>query len=94
MHDFEGTPAPWRLVNERTGTLIIAQHGTIIAHLEPTPITGSAAFDGPLIAAAPELLAVLEEIMPDGFTIRDNFDGEGWLKRAQAAIDRAIGVSA
>lgn len=49
--------------------------------------------DAELFAAAPDLYEVLMEIMPDGFTIRDNFDGEAWLKKAGAALKKARGES-
>ena len=46
--------------------------------------------NGPVLAAAPELLEALLEILPDGLTLRgDLFDAEGWLVKARAAIAKA-----
>lgn len=76
------TPGPWK-VSKPTGNYIVAPTGGIAALTY-----GATKADADLIAAAPELLAVLQEAVNKGY-MWDN-DPELWSK-ASAAIDKAKG---
>ena len=98
------TPGPW----VATGSLAIRTHdGATLANVRwddfyasddigerPYRDEEQAKANARLIAAAPELLEALEEVLPDGVTIRDDtFDAEGWLAKARAAIAKVRGAA-
>ena len=95
MSAFKGTPGPWEVGED--GDVIWGPEWegrkTFVASVpfNKTPRTEA---DARLIAAAPELLEALEELMSDVLDIRgvdvEEYKPEGF-KRARAAIAKATG---
>jgi hypothetical protein len=70
LHDTEGpmikhTPGPWAVSD--VGEVVVCATGRTLCDVYSPPATGEeqADVDAHLIAAAPDLLAVLEELLPD-----------------------------
>jgi hypothetical protein len=82
----EHTPGPWT-VSKPSGNYIDTPAGHSVAAL-----TYSATLaDAHLIAAAPDLLAALQEVLCDLDTLREPYRNEAICERVRAAIDKATG---
>lgn len=84
------TPGPWKVIPSPHGKKYrCVQYGTddTYASLEMLPA------DARLTAAAPDLLQLLQEILPElqGWD-DDPVDGKPWEVRARAAIAKATGT--
>lgn len=105
MKEFKGTPGPWR-VSEKRGDLIDIRHnsngiGAISLNLAHVVARQSwlkeAEANAKLIAAAPELLAALRDIIEastpfhSALEIDQQFDGEALYSNAVKAIKKASG---
>lgn len=81
------TPGPWRFIETRIGISVLAERsGQIIAKSPFRDEQGRA--DALLIAAAPELLAALKEVIELADTLGNEPD---WLGKASVAIAKATG---
>ena len=92
MSGFKGTPGPWE-VHQEDGDISIRQAGTTERGLGWSSYTQVAAelnniHDTNLVAAAPELLESLQEVM--AALTKLGFDGPA-ERKAQAAINKALG---
>jgi len=82
----EHTPGPWT-VSKPSGNYIDTPAGHSVAAL-----TYSATLaDAHLIAAAPDLLAALQEVLCDLDTLREPYRNEAICERVRAAIAKATG---
>lgn len=83
----EHTPGPWT-TDRRNGRVVISGEtlvATAFLQEEPTVARENAR----LIAAAPELLEALKEVIEDG--LKTNM--ESWITKANKAIAKATGAS-
>lgn len=85
------TPGPWMIRAERYRYIHVYAHGGGIAHLDT--VDGEGMANARLIAAAPDLLEVLEELLSMCQRQEDfHDDGDGCMfERASAAIAKARG---
>lgn len=85
MSEFKGTKWPWKVLNE---------DDFIVVHENDESVTFVAAcvddeHDAQLIAAAPDLLEALQEVLYELSTAREVHDGT--IRQADAAIAKALG---
>lgn len=78
------TPGPWKVFKGRDGYGVVGLCGGFYGEIEKEE-------DARLIAAAPELLAVLTEFKIASDKQEITFDGGAWLERVDAAIAKATG---
>ena len=97
--DAKHTPGPWILQGGRS---FRTQGGQFYLAYSTLKTTGEPSFkdfveldaNARLIAAAPELLAALHEMLPIvAMRVQGTTDGEPLLKRARAAIAKATGAT-
>jgi hypothetical protein len=83
------TPGPWRWL-PKEGQFIVAANSRIVAEV---PCQGCNPSDGPLIAAAPELLEALKAIVnsSDYGSPLEGDDNRPLMRNARAAIAKAEG---
>ena len=92
MEKQQHTPGPWTVRESSLSVSVVAQNGDAVFHESYKRIPGVME-DARLIAAAPDLLEALEEIVSAA-------DGDGWsqldadLRKARAAIAKATGGDA
>lgn len=104
MKNFKGTPGPWGEYREGFSTVYIEaklRDGVIqeVAACGPTEAgSEQQSANAHLIAAAPELLEALQEIV-NGTTafnsaleVEHEFDGVAMIENAKSAINKALGV--
>ena len=87
---FKGTPGPWRFEEyqdaiSETSVRVVGYNGDVVCDSEPYYAHALDPKNGPLIAAAPELL---EELI----SMADDMDSLGYdVKSARHAIAKALG---
>ena len=87
------TPAPWTLAAGHSTRVLLINDARGHAVGEYVDTRNPA--DARLIAAAPELLAALNDLLPIAArSVQGTTDGEPLLARARAAITRATGGAA
>lgn len=97
MKEFKGTKGPWR-VSEKRGDMIDIRHGDNsigamslnLARVTARQCWASEAeANAKLIAASPDLLEALQEVLYELSTAREVHDGT--IRQADAAIAKALG---
>lgn len=97
MSKFKGTPGPWGVRESSLSVSVVGQNGEVVFHESDKRIPG-VMDDARLIAAAPELLEALDDLihLAESAMLRANYDGgeydiDGELSDARAAIAKALG---
>ncbi|HDK7229040.1 TPA: hypothetical protein PTV58_002654 [Cronobacter sakazakii] len=99
MKDFKGSPAPWMVIDDHPQMAcfdIHGEHGDIYITIYRVD-ENRASHNAHLIAAAPDLLEALQDMLSGWKYIREQHGdlyGVGWDRaqdKAQAAISKALG---
>lgn len=93
-HTMGHTPGPWEADIEDVGTLlhraVIGPRGELVADCDAYRLSGEeTAANARLIAAAPDLLDALHELL----RATDFDNDEPWIVKAHAAISKATGAA-
>lgn len=83
------TPGPWKWFDYPDGRKLLSAPSRAVIHCPDAPMTCNAA-DASLIAAAPELIAAVRDLL-DRFV---EFDHASWSEAEIAARDRALAAIA
>lgn len=90
MKEFKGTKGPWKLISWQ---VIQGEGYVVISEAKDSATIVAACIDEPedasLIAAAPDLLEALQEVLYELSTAREAHDGT--IRQADAAIAKALG---
>ena len=90
MSAFKGTPGPWSVGAEDSDSgevEVVSEARPYVCMVLPGAIDGTTAANARLIAAAPELLAVLQHIHAYGYSMQE-------YEMVKAAITKATGEPA
>lgn len=97
---FKGTPGPWRFEEYQdaisdTSVRVVGYNGDVVCDSEPYYAHALDPKNGPLIAAAPELLEALLMLQKQALQSELNSPNHEWgieaLAVARAAISKALG---
>lgn len=90
MKEFKGTPGKWKYTVRNVNEMMTTFHGVTIGDTYIEAATRNEREDALLIAAAPDLLEALQQLLEDVYS--NNYSVLGYrVEGARAAISKALG---
>ena len=93
MKEFKGTPGEWKYTVRNVNEMMTTFHGVTIGDTYIEAATRNEREDARLIAAAPDLLEVMQEVI-EQWKVEHDEKGEPqplWVKNGLRAISKALG---